>query len=334
MDLCTDRHATAYLEPRPLSVKVHSVSLVTSRVKLYELGSVDGAVLPPYLPGAHVRIPVKDKYGTPGHRSYSLIDAYEPGRPYRIAVQLEVGGTGGSLHIHEHLARGAEIEIAAPANYFEIEPTASKHVFIAGGIGITPIMSMAQWAVSQGADFALHYCARSQPEMAFEAEIAESFGDRATLYFDGGDPTRGIDCKSVLPSYEAGVHIYVCGPGGLIKAVREAARQAGWPDTAIHSESFAAASLADSRELSVRLAKSGITLLVAPNESILEVMLRAGVETYHDCRVGECGSCVVDVIQGEPLHYDFFLSDRERAEGKQICVCVSRAKSRELVLDI
>jgi vanillate O-demethylase ferredoxin subunit len=322
--------------PARLKVMVQAARALTSRVTLYELQTCGPQPLPRYEAGAHIRVPVVDKHGLQATRSYSLLDVYHPGKPYQIAVQREEGGQGGSVHVHEHFRQGKHLELTPPVNRFALAEAAMRHILVAGGIGITPLLCMARTLEASGAEYVLHYAARTPVDMAFRAEIEAECGSKAQLYFDGGQPGKGMNCGEVLSGYQPGWHVYTCGPQGLIQAVRQTATACGWRDDAIHDESFTAlpAEPSDDAAIEVVLANSGETIHVPGDQTILDALLEAGVETYYDCRVGECGSCVVGVVDGVPLHRDVFLNSQEHAEGKQICICVSRAKSRRLILDI
>lgn len=319
-----------------IKVRVQDCRAVTSRVNLYDLVSVEGRPLPPYAPGAHIRLLVIAKNGRHETRSYSLVDMYDPEKPYRIAVQREEAGQGGSMYLHERIGAGSELEILPPSNHFALAMEAHRHVLIAGGIGITPIFCMAKYLAHAGTNYSLHYTARSAEEMAFRAEVSEQCGQRAQLYFDSGIPQNGIDCQAVLSAYEAGSHVYVCGPAGLIQAVRNVAAEHGWPESVVHFELFnnPLATQDGDQPIELVLQRSGVTLQVSPGTSILDTILAAGIEADYDCKVGECGSCLTTVLEGTPWHRDYYLNAKERAESPSLCTCVSWAKSARLVLDL
>lgn len=337
-ELAADAIAGVGCSPATTSmrVRVEAVHALTSRVMLYDLRSAGGGPLPAYDAGAHIRLPVQDKHGLRVTRSYSLVGVYEPGAPYQIAVQREDCGQGGSVYVHEHIKVGCQLEISAPVNKFPLAKRATRHVLIAGGIGITPLLSMARHLNRTGEEYVLHYAARTPEDMAFRRELERECGPNAHFHFDGGNLQKGMHCGELIASYNAGSHVYTCGPRGLIEAVRTAATAVGWPEDAIHHESFAAVPTETAGDLPIEvvLSKSGETIRVASDESILDALLRTGIETYYDCRVGECGSCVAGVLGGVPLHRDVFLNAREQAEGKQICICVSRASTHRLILDL
>ena len=319
-----------------IKVRVQACSAVTSRINLYDLVNVEGGPLPSYAPGAHIRLTVTSANGLHETRSYSLVDTYDAEKPYRIAVQREDAGQGGSLYLHEQVRNGSELEMLPPSNHFPLAVDALHHVLIAGGIGLTPVLCMAKHLARRGMSYALHYAARSAEEMAFRDEVIEQCGQNAHLYFDGGNPQNGIDCRGLLSTYQAGSHVYVCGPSGLIQAVRRVAGECGWPESDVHFELFSnpLAKQDGDRAIEVVLMQSGVTLQVPSGTSILEAILAAGIDADYDCKVGECGSCLTSVLEGAPIHRDFYLNAKERSEGASMCTCVSWSKSTRLVLDL
>jgi vanillate O-demethylase ferredoxin subunit len=324
------------VDPAPIAVRVLSCIALTPRVKAYALTAASGRPLPAYAPGAHIRVPVIASNGMKESRSYSLIDPYDPKQPYRIAVQREPEGQGGSLYFHEHVKTGSEIDILPPSNHFPLDSAARHSVLIAGGIGITPIFCMAKQLHSQGQSYELHYAGRSADEMALYADVAAGLAPHSTIYTDDGGLQGRMVCADILPAYQPDRHVYVCGPAGLIQAVRELATERGWPETAVHFELFRNpfAKQADDADITVELRQTGITLVVQAGTSILDAVMAAGVDCDYDCRVGECGACLTNVIDGVPLHRDLYLNDKERRKGDAMCPCVSWASSRKLVLDL
>lgn len=320
-----------------MQVKVVAVIEETPAVKVFELvSSSSGERLPPHTAGAHVNVHVELNDGTLDQRSYSIINPGSYDGFYRIAVQREKQGRGGSAYMHDVVRVGDLIEIEAPRNHFELAGDAKEHLLIAGGIGITPILCMARTLVLGAIPFALHYVARDPELMPFKKEVLGVCGERATLRFDGGDPAKGIDLPSLLGERRVGLHAYVCGPAGMIEAVLALCRENGWPESAVHFELFnnpQARQQAD-QAIEVTLLRSGVTLKVEPGVSILDAILASGIEVDYDCKVGECGTCLTSVLEGVPLHRDYYLNSRERSEGKAMCTCVSWSSSPRLVLDI
>ncbi|HYM02143.1 MAG TPA: PDR/VanB family oxidoreductase, partial [Stellaceae bacterium] len=254
---------------------------------------------------------------------------------YEIAVLREAQGSGGSLFMHDRVKIGDRLCASAPKNDFPLVPTATEHLLVAGGIGITPVLSMVRTLKREGKRFMLHYCARSPDMMAYRREVSALAGDYAQFHFDGGDPKRGLDLAALLARPVAGRHVYVCGPKAMNETAIALAAKAGWPADRVHFEFFAAAAAAaGDQPIDVVLKRSGRTLAVAAGQTILEALVAAGDDPLFDCRRGECGVCVTAVLEGEPLHRDYYLTDAEKAAGKSMCICISRAKTPRLVLDL
>jgi ferredoxin-NADP reductase len=318
-----------------LDLVVADVRALTPAIKRFVLRRADGGALPPFTAGAHIEVAVILPQRAPGRRSYSLVNSpTEPDR-YEIAVLREPQGSGGSAFMHERVTIGDRLAASAPRNDFPLAASAREHWLIAGGIGITPIFAMARVLAASERAFALHYCARSPEAMAYRDEIAAVAGDRARFYFDGGDPARGLDLGALLAAPVPGRHVYVCGPRGMIDAVLARCQAAQWPREQVHFELFTPAKAeATDQAFEVVLARSGRSVRVPVGKTILETLLDAGEEPLSDCRRGECGVCVTEVLAGDPLHRDYYLTESEKAAGKSMCICVSRARSAKLVLDL
>ena len=320
----------------PIAVIVSDLLDLTSTIKFIVMRSADGALLPAYTAGAHIRVQVILPGGILGERCYSLVNvgsiATEGNACYEIAVQREANGKGGSAFMHR-LEIGSQLSIWPPKNDFPLQPDSTHSVLIAGGIGITPILSMAHALRSNHQSFEFHYGTRSPELMAFK-DVVQEFS-HTTLYFDGGDPQRGLQLQTLLAKPISRHHVYVCGPRGLIDAVIATSKRNGWPDDQVHFELFNAYSgQSGDVEFEVELRASGKTLRVPADQSILDIILASGCELMHECKRGECGMCAVRVLEGVPDHRDYNLPEDERASGKVMCVCVSRAKTQRLVLDV
>lgn len=303
----------------------------TSRIRVFEFVPLHGGPLPAFTAGAHIDI----ELGNGEERSYSLLNDQDETHRYVVAVLREDGGRGGSAWMHEVPREGDVLRATAPLNDFRLSEAGEHHILIAGGIGITPMLSMAARLRDLGRDYRLHYCSRDRAETAFVDEIAERHGDRATFYFDGGDPALGLSVATLLKDRPSAAHAYVCGPAGLIRATREAGGH--WPSGTIHYELFkgAGTDVATGRNeaFDIVLRKQGKTLTVPADRSILDVLKGEGIRIRSLCNEGVCGTCRVGLISGEVDHRDDFLDDDERDEALQ--VCVSRAKpGQTLVLDL
>ncbi|HLZ68244.1 MAG TPA: PDR/VanB family oxidoreductase [Aliidongia sp.] len=313
-----------------LQLLVASRKEVAQGIWLYELRSLHGDELPPFEPGAHLLV------RTPAGllRRYSICSSTSDRSCYQIGVKHEPGGGGGSTSMVEDLREGDILPMSLPVNYFPPDPTAGLSLLIAGGIGITPILSMARHLREQGAPFRLVYCARSAEAAAFvDVLAAPDLADRTVIHYDDGDPARALDLGAHLAEHPPGAHLYCCGPRALMQGVREAAKH--WPPGTVHFEDFGTSAhpgtVGESR-FRVRLARSGEVLTVEPDESILAALRRHGVEVPFSCEAGTCGSCRTGLLAGVAEHRDFVLQDDEHDSA--IMICVSRALSEELTLDV
>lgn len=281
----------------------------------------DGAPMPSWTPGAHVDL-LLDNGMT---RQYSLCGDPADRARLRIAVLREPDGRGGSAHVHDHVTEGARLRMRGPRNHFALVP-ARRYLFVAGGIGITPILPM----LGAVADWRLVYGGRTRESMAFRDELARH-GDRVTLLPQ--DEHGLLDVPSLLAEPDGDTAIYCCGPEPLLAAVAEAS--AHWPAGALHVERFTPVEdTGDRRPIEVELARSGRTVSVPADCSILAAIEAAGVAVLSSCREGTCGTCETDVLDGVPDHRDSLLTDEERAAGDTMLICVSRAAGDRLVLDL
>lgn len=318
-----------------MQVRLAAIRPETSRVKSFRLEEVGGSALASAAAGAHIRLTLPLPAG-PAARAYSLWRAESE---IWISVQREAGGRGGSAYLHDQATVGDVLPASLPPNGFPLVPGAGTSLLIAGGIGITPILAMAQSLAVAGADFHVHYTVRDWANAALFAALAEVAGDRLSFYCDGGDPRRGLPLDAVLANPAPDRHVYVCGPGPLIDAVVQTAQRRGWPSAQVHSERFAAAPSAPSdapQGFDVILARSGARYAIGPTETILDVVLAAGHDPLYSCQAGSCGLCVTPIISatGALEHRDFFLSSAQKAVGDRLCLCVSRMTAGELVLDL
>ncbi|MBB3016162.1 PDR/VanB family oxidoreductase [Cupriavidus alkaliphilus] len=316
-----------------LSLAVAAIRSITPDVKEFTLRNANGVTLPAFAAGAHLRFTLEAD-GVRHERCYSLLDAGNRSNLYRIAVQRAPRSRGGSAFLCEQVTVGSVLACAAPRNDFPLSPDARHHVLVAGGIGITPILAMAKALQAAGKSYELHYAARTEQAMPYRDYIASQLGVRARLYFDHGEPARGMPLRDVIGAAENGRHLYVCGPQAMIDAALALALDHGWARAAVHFELFANASRDDDRPLELQLARSRRTVRVAPTESLLDALLRDGLDLLYDCRRGECGVCAVDVLDGIPDHRDYALSDAQKAANGTICLCVSRARTGTLKLDL
>lgn len=306
----------------------------TDEVVVFELRDHLGVELPAWSPGAHIDVIL------PGDivRQYSLCGDPGDRTAWQIGVLREPESRGGSRYIHESLRDGTEVDVLGPRNNFELVPS-PRYVFVAGGIGVTPILPMVATADKNGADWELHYGGRSRSSMAFldVLGITEDAGDdpRVTLYPQ--DEVGLIDLDRVLETVGPDTKVYCCGPEPLLKAVEEWIQSAGWPSGSLHVERFAAKEQGApvwSESFEVELRFSGMTVTVTPEQSILDAVEDAGVFVLSSCKEGTCGTCETPVLEGEVDHRDSLLTRKERAANETMYICVSRAACPRLVLDL
>jgi ferredoxin-NADP reductase len=264
-------------------------------------------------------------------RRYSI--ASDPARrdAWEIAVLREARGSGGSAAVHAHYGVGLRLNVTLPGNDFPLHDDARPAVLIAGGIGITPIRAMAHALQATGRDFRLHYAARSRREMAWADDLARAFGPRLSTHFSDIGPRLDVD--TLLRDAPEGALVYVCGPARLVDAVHAAAQRHGAAGRVV-SERFVPQRRAGDAPIAVELRRSGRRLEVRPEQTILEAVEAAGITTPFSCRAGTCGTCATKVLGGTPEHRDTARSDAERARAGLMCICVSRASTPDLALDL
>lgn len=298
----------------------------------FELVDVDGGALPLFTAGSHIEVHLEGGL----IRHYSLANDPRESHRYLIAVLRAPNSRGGSEAMHA-LREGQELCISGPRNHFALAPNARHHVLLAGGIGITPMLSMAERLSGAGVSFEMHYCARSAARMAFLSRIATSAYERHVhLHQDDGPIEQRLDVAAVVACAKPGTHLYVCGPNGFMEAVLASARAIGWPETALHREYFAgmAATSNDDPAFEVQIASTGRVIQVASGQSVVAALAAADIAVTVSCEQGVCGTCLTRVIAGTPEHRDMYLTDKERARGDQFTPCCSRAVSSRLVLDL
>ena len=316
-----------------LTVRAAGITDETNLVRTYELVHPSGDMLPAFTAGAHTNVLLPSGL----IRQYSLFnDAAETHR-YCIAVQRENNGRGGSIEMHEKVRVGDCLQISATNNHFPLSGAAGRYLLIAGGIGITPIMSMISQLHREQADWALHYCTRTKEGTAFRRSLNEPpYSGSVALHHDGGDPENGLALHDLLVDVGEATLVYCCGPTGLMNAVRAAGKHL--PLGTLHFEDFAADPdlilAEENTDFVVEIAGSGQVLNVPSDRTILDVLIENGIEVPHMCAEGLCGTCLVDFVEGVPEHRDFVLDDDEKAAGDTIAVCCSRAKRERLKLDI
>ncbi|WP_411885462.1 PDR/VanB family oxidoreductase [Polaromonas sp. YR568] len=315
-----------------LRVRIHDRTLETGHIVRLELVHATGAELPVFTAGAHIDVHLPNGMV----RQYSLSNSPAERHRYVIGVLRDPAGRGGSESVHG-LKAGDEIDISVPRNHFPLVK-ASHTTLLAGGIGVTPLLSMAEQLLLDGSDFDIHLCTRSQSHTPFAARwAAEDMAGKVHFHHDGGDAARRVDLTALLAGTPRNSLIYVCGPGGFIDATLTAARAQGFSDSQLHREYFSAAPIAPApgdAAFSVVLEKSGLMVEVAPGVTIVEALRQRGIEVAVSCEQGVCGTCLTRVIAGTPDHRDMFLTDGEHALNDQMTLCCSRSHTPILRLDI
>ena len=309
------------------TVVVAGKDVIADGVVSLTLRDPDGGPLPAWEPGAHVDLRL-----APGLvRQYSLCGDPADRHAWRLAVLREAGGRGGSAHVHDRLRVGARLQARGPRNHFPLMP-AARYLFIAGGIGITPILPMVAAARAAGAKWSLLYGGRHRASMAFLDELAHHGG---AVSIRPQNETGLLDLGEALAEPRDDTAVYCCGPEPLLAAVEE--RCSVWPRGTLHVERFAPKSSDETtpdHELEVVLTRSGLTMTVPPGTSILQAVEEAGVSVLSSCREGTCGTCETAVLEGIPDHRDSVLTGDERDSHDFMMICVSRSRDGRLVLDL
>ncbi|WP_431236195.1 PDR/VanB family oxidoreductase (plasmid) [Mycolicibacterium psychrotolerans] len=302
--------------------------VIADGVVALELERPDGTELPEWTPGAHIDVIVGDAIV----RQYSLCGDHDDRSRWRIAVLREQEGRGGSAFIHDEVAKGSTILISEPRNHFELV-AAPQYVFVAGGIGITPILAMIRSSRVQNAEWVLHYGGRTASSMAFATDLVETYGDRICLHPQ--DEVGLLDLQAIVGQHGDDAVVYCCGPGPLLKAIESHCTT--WPKGALHVERFEPKEHANPNQdvgFEVELRRSGQIVQVGACESVLEAVRGAGIPITSSCEEGTCGTCEVPVLEGDVDHRDSILSDDEQAANDTMFICVSRARCPRLVLDL
>jgi vanillate O-demethylase ferredoxin subunit len=327
-------YGTAMIPNDPFrTLRVSARVQETADIVSFELMDPAGGELPRFTAGAHIDI----EAGAGLVRQYSLFNDPGDRRCYKVGILKDSNSSGGSIAMHT-LRAGDYVRIAGPRNHFPLHPGAHETLLLAGGIGITPLLCMAQQLHRDGAAFKLHYCVRSSSHAAFLPLLRSSpFASHVTVHCDDGGDAQRLDIAAVLGALRPDAHIYVCGPGGFVAWCIGAAAAANIPEAQVHREYFKAAAPANvtvENEFEIRLASSGQTFNVPADMSILNVLRAHGVALQASCETGVCGTCLTGVLAGTPDHRDLYLSKAEREAGKMILPCCSRSISPTLVLDI
>jgi vanillate O-demethylase ferredoxin subunit len=316
-----------------LQVRVAAKAVEAQDIVTLELVATDGKALPAFAAGSHVDVTLPNGIT----RQYSLCNDPQETHRYLIGVLRDPASRGGSQAAHDLVQEGDVLQISAPKNHFPLAHEAKKSLLLAGGIGVTPILCMAERLAITGADFEMHYATRAPERTAFRQRIAASgFADRVQFHYDNGEAAQKLDLQALLAAPQAGTHLYVCGPKGFMDAVLATARAQGWPEDQLHYEFFGAevAKSDSDAGFEIKLASSGRIVLVPKDQTVTQALAAAGVEIMMSCEQGVCGTCLTRVLEGVPDHKDSYLTPEERAANDQFLPCCSRSKTPQLVLDL
>jgi len=314
-----------------LNVEIRRIRELAPGIREFSLSRTDGEEFPVYSGGSHIvlSLPLGDR---PHRNPYSLLGDPTVRHTWRVAVRKQEESRGGSRWLHEQAREGMRIDISAPVNLFPLIRTGRRHILVAGGIGITPILSQARELARLGADFEVHYAYRGPEYGVFSDELEALAPGRVHHYVQSR--REQIEFGSLLAGRPLGTHFYICGPAGMVAASMNAGKSLGWPESHLHSEQFLAPT--GGEPFDVKLALSGKAFTVPSDLSLLEAIEQQGVEAPYLCRGGACGQCELEVLgaEGELIHHDLYLSADERASGKKIMPCVSRLKGGCLTLNL
>jgi vanillate O-demethylase ferredoxin subunit len=312
-----------------MQLRVRSITYLAEAVNGYELVDPRGRDLPRFEAGAHIDLQTGRFL-----RQYSLCNDPAERRRYCLAVLRESESRGGSRHLHDGVRVGDLVEASLPHNNFPLDPAAERHLLLAGGIGIAPIMSMIFELRRRRADFRVHYCTRSPERTAFRSELASLAAEgRLHHHYDGGNPACDFDIAAALRGPPPRTHLYYCGPAPMMAAAAQAAGE--WPPGTVHCEYFAGGPEPTPKEehpFRLRLARSGGEYEVHAGETIVDVLRRHGIAVRTSCELGYCGACLTPYLEGEPDHRDQVLEENGRK--RYVLICCSRSKTPVLTLDL
>ncbi len=315
-----------------MMVTVRRKSLEADNIASFELVDPHGRAMPGFDAGAHIDVGTKEGVV----RQYSLCNPPGETDRYLIGVLRDPASRGGSIAMHDEIHEGDLIKISAPKNHFPLAKS-QRTLLLAGGIGVTPILAMAEQLASEGSEFEMHYCARSPSAMAFRERIIESsYADRVNFHFDDGPDDQKLEMDALVKQTDPGTHVYVCGPGGFIDFVMNSFKASNWDPKQLHTEYFSNASADTSEDASfeVKIASSGAVFEVPTDKTVYQVLSENGVDVMVSCEQGVCGTCLTGVLEGIPDHRDMYMDDDEHAANDQFTPCCSRSKSKTLVLDL
>ncbi|TDY15500.1 vanillate O-demethylase ferredoxin subunit [Paraburkholderia sp. BL6665CI2N2] len=315
-----------------MKVNVIARREVATDICVLDLSHPEGKALPPFSAGAHIDVQLRDGLV----RQYSLCNPPSETHIYRIGVLRDPNSRGGSIAMHA-LAEGDTVEIGEPRNHFPLTYDAGHSILLAGGIGITPILCMAEQLLNVGTSFEMHYGTREPSRTAFRDRLSEpDIRSYVHMYHDCAPASERLDLKRILSFPKATTHLYVCGPAGFIDAVLNETAARGWNPANVHREYFGVGAVAKQVNscFQVRLASTGKLIEIAAHETVVQALASQGVDIPTSCEQGVCGTCLTRVLAGQPDHRDMYLTDEERAANDQFLPCCSRSRSPTLTLGL
>lgn len=313
-----------------IDVIVDKINLESPAVKSFKLVPANGSPLPRFSGGSHISTFMQTHRGQI-ERHYSLTNDPDTTVYYQIAIRRSDQSKGGSIYWHDHVKIGDKLKISYPKNHFPLSFMAKHHVFFAAGIGITPFLAMAADLKKKGKSFELHYAARSKELCAFYDFLISTYPEETHFYFSSEKQRMSTN---LMKNQLIGTHVYFCGSEAIMREYAEAAKTYGYPKKNIHFELFTPPNFGPEQAFQVKLNRSNQILDIPEGHSLLETLLNNNIQAPYSCKIGGCGSCQIDVLDGGIDHRDFFLSDKEKNEGNTMLTCVSRAKSGCLVIDL
>ncbi|MHA7880011.1 MAG: PDR/VanB family oxidoreductase [Saccharospirillum sp.] len=316
-----------------MMVQVKSKVQEAEEIVRFELVDPHGRELPDFTAGAHLDVQTDAEH----MRQYSLSNAPSQTHRYQIAVLRETDSRGGSVAMHDTVQEGDLIQISAPRNHFALDESAQKTLLLAAGIGITPLLAMAEQLHAEGREFELHYVAKTRARMAFLNDLsAAPYADKVHFYFTQEEGGSRPDIAALAASPNADTHLYVCGPNGFIDSVLDTFKEAGWNSKQLHTEYFEGADIdtSDDGSFEVELASTGAVYVIPADKTVAEVLIDNDVDLLTSCEQGICGTCVTRVLEGTPEHRDLYLDEDEHAANDVFTPCCSRSKSPRLKLDL
>lgn len=314
-----------------MDVIIDKIHQLTPSIRAFELISTSGSALPPFEAGSHIDVHLKNGLT----RQYSLSNCSSENNRYVIGVLHDEQSRGGSRCMHRDYNEGDLLSIGQPRNLFALHSRTQKAVLFAGGIGITPILSMAYRLKAQGIPFELHYFVRSHEMLAFYGNLTQHFADQAHFHIQNQADTE-CDMAKVLQQPDSSKHLYVCGPTGFMQFVMQSAETAGWQPEQLHQEHFVAQQSKQENDeaFTLEIKGTGQRIEIHPEQTVTQALLEHGFDVPISCEQGICGTCITRVVSGIPDHRDVFMTDEERALNNQFTPCCSRAKSKHLVIEL